>query len=167
MAATAMRPIVAAKMNLFLIEQPDTGNCDYIRQAYGRVTLKFGADATALPLGFTLSGNFKSVPGNDLEEQPNVSPTAVEGLGRSTTAQSTFQVNANPNGTRSDDRVNQVVLRVTKDFDLGNARLNLSGELYNAFNARPVQGTVEDLGPRYLSPFFCVSTGIDRVQARV
>ena len=108
------------------------------------------------------------MPGNDLNANVNVSPDAVEGLGRSTTAQSTFQVNANPNGTRSDDRVNQVDLRVTKVFNLGNARLNLSAELYNVFNARPVQGVREVFDDRFLVPqgllggrFFKIVVGVD------
>ena len=129
--------------------------------------LKFQA-IYPLPQGFTLSGNVKSVPGNDLNANVNVAASAVEGLGRATTAGQTFQVNANPNGYRSDDRVNQIDLRLTKDFNLGNARLNIAAELYNVFNARPVQGTNDDIGARYLFPegllggrFFKYVLGVD------
>jgi len=121
-----------------------------------------------LPQGFALSGSVKSVPGPDLDANVNVSASAVEGLGRTTTAQTTFQVNGNPNGTRADDRINQLDMRVTKDFGLGNARLNLSAELYNVFNSRAVQGTVDDIGPTYLFPggllggrFFKYVLGVD------
>ncbi len=49
-------------------------------------------------------------------------------------------------------RLNQMDLRLTKQFAMGRTRLQANFDLYNAFNRSPVVGVVSQYGPRWLTP---------------
>ena len=57
-----------------------------------------------------------------------------------------------PYGTQFEERLNEIDLRLTKTFQIGETRLQAIAELWNVFNARPVQGIVSTFGGRWLTP---------------
>jgi hypothetical protein len=54
--------------------------------------------------------------------------------------------------TLFEPRLNQLDLRLTKNVQVGGARLQANVDLYNALNANPVVGTTVTYGPRWQQP---------------
>ena len=122
-----------------------------------------------LPYDFVLSGTAKTLPGPSYDADVLFSAAELTAaLGRAPSGGASSRLNVLPTGTLVDDRLNQLDLRLTKNFSLGGAILNLSAELYNIFNSRAVQGTIEDYGPAFRFPegllggrFFKYVVGVD------
>jgi hypothetical protein len=86
-----------------------------------------------LPYGVRIAGTFASVPG-PIVGANNIYTGVLPSLGRPFFAgQST--VNVVEPGTLYGDRLNQVDLRFSKLLNLGQGRLDLNVDLYNAFNS--------------------------------
>jgi hypothetical protein len=89
--------------------------------------------AYTLPYGVRIAGTFQSVPGPVIAA--NQIYTAVPpSLGRPFFAGQS-QVNVVEPGTMYGDRLNQIDFKFSKLLNLGQGRLDLNVELYNAFNS--------------------------------
>ena len=89
--------------------------------------------AYTLPYAIRISGTFQSVPGPVIAAN-NIYTAVPPSLGRPFFAgQST--VNVVEPGTSYGDRLNQIDLRFSKLLNLGQGRVDLNVDLYNAFNS--------------------------------
>jgi len=89
--------------------------------------------AYTLPYGVRISGTFQNVPGPVVAAN-QIYTGVLPSLGRPFFAGQS-QVNVVEPGTSYGDRLNQVDLRFSKLFNLGQGRLDLNVDLYNAFNS--------------------------------
>ena len=89
--------------------------------------------AYVLPYDIRISGTLQSLPGPQVEANNNYTGTPP-GLGRAF-ATGSATVNLIEPGTTYGDRLNQVDLRFTKIVRVGGSSLDLSVDLYNAFNS--------------------------------
>ena len=138
-----------------------------------------------LPLDFTVSGTYKLLPGIPIPATWNVANSAVApSLGRDLSAcrgltgaacTATTSVALLPNAfyqgnlsaVKTDDRINQVDLRVTKLFRVRGSRLQAIAELYNLFNSRPAQGIVGTYGPAWQFPFAILGGRLFKIGAQI
>jgi hypothetical protein len=102
--------------------------------------------------GLQTSATFQSLPGPLITAQyavnnAQVLPTLGRGL---VLGSSTVQL-IEP-GTRYEERVNQLDVRLSKSFTAGRNRLMASVDLYNVFNASPILDLNSRYGPNWLQP---------------
>jgi hypothetical protein len=89
--------------------------------------------AYTLPYAIRISGTFQSVPGPVIAAN-NIYTAVPPSLGRPFFAGQTT-VNVVEPGTSYGDRLNQIDLRFSKLLNLGQGRVDLNVDLYNAFNS--------------------------------
>ena len=104
--------------------------------------------------GIRVSGTFQSLPGPQLGATNiynNTNRTTLTTLSRPfTLAQQNVQV-VTP-GSFYGDRLNQIDLRFTKIVSLGNSRIDLNVDFYNAFNSDAVIAENGAFGPNWRRP---------------
>ena len=138
-----------------------------------------------LPLDFTVSGTYKLLPGIPIPATwvvPNslVAPSlgrdlaACRGLtGAACTATTSVALLPNTNyqgnlsAVKTDERINQLDMRLTKLFRLGSSRLQAIAELYNVFNIRPAQGIIGTYGPAWQFPFAILGGRLFKIGAQI
>ena len=105
------------------------------------------------PYDIVFAGTLQSIPGPERGAIVTYSSAAVAAsLGRPLAAGSTIDINIVEPGTYYGDRLNQVDIRLSKAFNLGQSRFQIMFDVYNLLNENSV--TEEDLnyGPNYLTP---------------
>ena len=141
--------------NCYMLPRPDltypgtaTGVTSPRRQAFCDVRPPFQTQVKAYavyPLrwwGLQTSGTFQTLAGPMITASyPATNAQILPSLGRnlSSGAGSTVLVDLIPPGTMYGERIYQTDARVTKSFRLGSRRLQAMFDLYNLFNANPVQ----------------------------
>ena len=131
------------------IDNPSTLYC---RQSFGTVAdnagrivgatqVKFLSTYTIPRVGVQLGGSFQSVPGENIAANYVVPNALVQpSLGRPLAGGApNVTVNLIQPGTMYGDRINQVDLRFAKAITFGDRRVQVSADVFNAFNANPVQ----------------------------
>ena len=105
--------------------------------------------------GLQFSATLQSTPGPEITASYSASNAQIAPtLGRNLAAGSngTVLVDLIPKGTLYGSRINQVDLRWTKVFRLGNMRLQGMFDLYNAFNASPYLAVQNRYGSAWQNP---------------
>ncbi|PYR49264.1 MAG: hypothetical protein DMF89_13470 [Acidobacteria bacterium] len=91
------------------------------------------------PAGVTLAATFQSIPGQPLAANVTYSSAQVEqSLGRPLSTAPTVSVNVIPPGTVYGDRLNQLDVRLGKNFRVQRYRINASVDVYNVLNSDAV-----------------------------
>jgi hypothetical protein len=70
-------------------------------------------------------------------------------------------------GTTYGERSNQVDLRFGKILRFMGLRANLNLDLYNAFNANPVLGQINNFGPVWQTPLFVLPGRLAKLSANL
>jgi hypothetical protein len=104
--------------------------------------------AYPLPYGVQVSSSFQSIPGPVITANYTVS-SAVAGAPLTL---GSLAVNLIEPGTMYNDRLNQVDLRVGRNFAFRGRRLQPYIDIFNAFNASPVVGQINTYGPNWQRP---------------
>jgi hypothetical protein len=138
-----------------------------------------------LPFDITVSGTYKLLPGIPIPATWNVANSvAAPSLGRdlsacrgltgaACTATTSIQLLPNTNyqgnlsAVKTDERINQMDLRLTKGVRVGGFRLQGIAELYNVFNSRPAQGIVGTFGPAWQFPFAILGGRLFKIGAQI
>ena len=105
------------------------------------------------PYDIVLAGTLQSVPGAErgaLITYGNADVMAS--LGRPLTGGGTIDINVMEPGTEYADRLNQIDLRLSKVFNLGNQRFQVMFDLYNLLNENSITEEDVNYGPNYLAP---------------
>jgi hypothetical protein len=124
----------------------------YCRQTYGSVKdnagrltgptqVKFLGTYTIPRIDVQIGGSFQSVPGEGVAANYVVPNALVQpSLGRPLAGRApNVTVNLIEPGSLYTDRMNQVDLRFAKVLTFGGRRVQVSADIFNAFNASPVQ----------------------------
>ena len=69
-------------------------------------------------------------------------------------------------GSLYGDRLNQLDLRIGKVLEFAGTRASLNLDLYNAFNANPVLGQINNFGPAWQTPLFVLPDAGSTVRDR-
>jgi carboxypeptidase family protein len=111
----------------------------YCHQDTKFLTQVKGYAAYSLPAGVQLAATFQSIPGQALAANVTYTSAQVaQSLGRPLSTATTVTVNVIPPGTLYGDRLNQLDLRLGKDFRVQRYRINASVDLYNVLNSDAV-----------------------------
>lgn len=111
----------------------------YCNQKTNFLTQVKGYAAYSLPAGVQLAATFQSIPGPVLSANVTYTSAQVaQSLGRPLSTAPTVQVNAITPGTMYGDRLNQIDVRLGKDFRVNRYRINASVDLYNVLNSDAV-----------------------------
>jgi carboxypeptidase family protein len=111
-----------------------------------------------LPYGVSVSGSFRSEPGggggaNGADSSNNDNYSISKAIFKTATGQTLTQtsvlVQLLQPGTLYLPAINTVDFRFAKKFELGKARLQGQFDIFNAFNANPVTGSVQTFGTSY------------------
>ena len=105
------------------------------------------------PYDIVFAGTLQSIPGPERGAIVTYSSAAVAAsLGRPLSGAGTIDINIVEPGAEFGDRLNQVDIRLSKVFNLGESRFQIMFDVYNLLNENSV--TEEDLnyGPNYLTP---------------
>jgi hypothetical protein len=104
--------------------------------------------------GLQTSATFQSLPGTEIQGiYPATTAEIAPSLGRNLAGgQTTTLISLVPNGTQFGDRLHQVDVRLTKNFQVGIGRLQGQFDVYNLFNANTVLAFNTRYGPAWLSP---------------
>jgi hypothetical protein len=108
-----------------------------------------------LPWGLQTSATFQSIPGPMITASYSATNAQIApSLGRtlSSGVNGTALIDLIPPGTMYADRINQLDLRATKVLRLGNKRVQLMVDLYNALNASPFLTLQTRYGSAWLTP---------------
>jgi len=129
------------------------------------------ASYTIPKLDVQVSGTFQSLPGDALNADYSV-PTAVAAasLGRPLSGNVQFAlVNLVEPGDVIGDRINQVDLRIGKILRFNNFRTQISVDLYNAFNANPIETYNQAFiaGGAWLTPTGILTARFAKITAQV
>ena len=124
-----------------------------------------------------LSGSYQSIPGVEVAGSSRGSApaanwsapaSAVTGLGRPLAGgRRSVTVPLIAPGEMFNDRIQQIDLRVAKNFFVGGTRLQGHIDLYNLLNANPVLGANNRYGSAWLRPVAILSGRIIKVGARL
>ena len=111
----------------------------YCHQQTKFLTQVKGYAAYTLPASVQLAATFQSIPGQVLAANVTYTSAQVaQSLGRPLSTATTVTVNAIPPGTLYGDRLNQLDLRLGKNFRVQRYRINASVDLYNVLNSDAV-----------------------------
>jgi hypothetical protein len=111
----------------------------YCHQDTNFLTQAKGFAAYSLPAGVQIAATFQSVPGPVLAANRNYTNAEVAAsLGRPLSTAATVSVNVVEPGKMYGDRLNQLDLRVGKDFRVGKYNINGSVDFYNLLNSDAV-----------------------------
>jgi hypothetical protein len=111
----------------------------YCHQDTKFLTQVKGYAAYSLPAGVQIAATFQSIPGQALAANVTyTSAQAAQSLGRPLSTATTVTVNVIPPGTEYGDRLNQLDLRLGKDFRVQRYRINASVDFYNVLNSDAV-----------------------------
>jgi hypothetical protein len=106
-----------------------------------------------LPLDFNVSGNFQTLPGIPISANYVATRAEVFSSLRRNLNQSTVTLpNIIEPNTQFEGRVNQLDLRLTKNFRVGRTRLQGMFDVYNALNASPILSINTRYGNEWLRP---------------
>jgi hypothetical protein len=120
--------------------------------------------AYTLPYGIRISGTFQSVPGPVIAAN-NIYAAVPPSLGRPFFAGQTT-VNVVEPGTLYGDRLNQVDLRFSKLLNLGQGRLDLNVDVYNAFNTDAILTQQNAYGATWQNPLTVIQPRFVKFSAR-
>jgi hypothetical protein len=142
------------------------GSC---RQETPFLTQWKGLASYTLPwYGIRVSGTFQSLYG-----PPIVATSIYNNANRTTTTTlprpfTTGQANVNlyEPVSKYGDRLNQIDLRFTKIVNVGRGRIDLSMDLFNAFNSDAVIGELGSFGPAWRLPLTVIQPRFVKFQAR-
>jgi hypothetical protein len=110
---------------------------------------------------------YQSIPPDNFQPTLNVTNAmALPSLGRNITAGSIANVPVVAPYTFFTDRVNQVDLRLTKAIQVEKYRIELIADVYNAFNASPVTGRNNAIGPGFYTPTSILQSAFLKVGGR-
>jgi hypothetical protein len=114
-----------------------------------------------------VSAGFQSIPGSQILGTWNASNAVVAPvLGRPLSGNAAnMPVALVQPGTMYNDRSNQVDLRVGKLLRFGGTRTSINLDLFNAFNANPVVGQINNYGPVWQTPLFVLPARLAKVSA--
>ena len=156
-----------------------TDNCDIVDDVpellgsqsadYCHVQTPFEAQykalaAYALPYGVRVSGTYQSIPGPQIAAN-NIYVGTVPSLGRPFTL-GQANVNLIRPGTMYGDRLNQFDLRFSKLLNVGRGRLDLSLNLYNAFNSDAILTQQNAFGTAWQRPLTVIQPRFVKLMAR-
>jgi outer membrane receptor protein involved in Fe transport len=113
-----------------------------------------------LPYGLQLGGVFQNLPGtpilaNAVFTNAQVATSLGRNLaacGASTTCNATVTIPLIPNLTKFESRVNQLDLRIGRQFTLGRMTATPALDVYNVFSADPVVGRNNTYGSAWGTP---------------
>ena len=131
---------------------------DYISTPYcsfgsGYLTQVKMLGSYTFPYDIVFAGTLQSIPGPERGAIVTYSSADVAAsLGRPLSGGGTVDINIVEPGSAYGDRLNQIDIRLSKVFNLGQSRVQVMFDVYNLLNENSV--TEEDLnyGPAYLSP---------------
>jgi hypothetical protein len=111
----------------------------YCHQDTNFLTQAKGYAAYTLPAGVQIAATFQSIPGPVLAANLNYTSAQVaSSLGRQLSTAATVSVNVVDPGKLYGDRLNQLDVRLGKDFRLKQYRINASVDFYNLLNSDAV-----------------------------
>ena len=125
------------------------------------------ASYTVPRIDVQVSASFQSIPGPQILGTWQASNAlASAALGRPLAGGArTIAVGLVEPGTTYGGRSNQVDLRFGKNLRFGGARANVALDLYNAFNANPVLGQINNFGPVWQRPLFVLPGRLAKISA--
>ena len=120
-----------------------------------------------------MSGSFQNLPGvqssrdggnvgKDLNETYSVGRAIAPGL-----TQTTVNVRLNEPGSVFLDRVNQVDFAISRDFQLGRARVRPQIDIFNALNNNAITQVNTTFGPSLLLPVSVLNPRLIRLNVRI
>jgi hypothetical protein len=132
----------------------------FCHQASGFLTqLKYFGSYMVPKIAVELTGTVQSIPGSNIAANyPVPSAIAAQSLGRPLSggvANATWNI-VQPN-TLLTNRINQLDLRLTKLFPVGERHVRAGLDIYNALNASPVTGFNQSYGAAWLRPTSALS----------
>ena len=165
-ALTQVAAAQATTAPLYVGATVPAGSC---RQETPFLTQWKGLASYTLPwYGIRVSGTFQSLYG-----PPIVATSIYNNANRTTTTTlprpfTTGQANVNlyEPVSKYGDRLNQIDLRFTKIVNVGRGRIDLSMDLFNAFNSDAVIGELGSFGPAWRLPLTVIQPRFVKFQAR-
>lgn len=147
--------------NCYVVDTPQAlYQCRVVTPMKANSQLKLYA-TYPLPAGFTVSGTFQSIAGVPIQAgyvAPNaqIAPSLGRNLaacGTAAVCTGTATVNLIEPNTIFEGGINQTDIRIAKSLNFPRSvRLNLSLDLYNAFNRSPILAVNNTFGPQWLRP---------------
>jgi len=144
----------------FTVDNPSRIRLDIVNspQGYCAVNVPWLTQAKflatiGLPAAFDLGITFQSNPGPEIQSNYTVNSSQVQGLGRNLSTGTATIALIEP-ATVFGDRINQVDVRVTKNFRYRNVRIRGMVDVGNLFNASTVLLQNNTFGANWLRPAF-------------
>ena len=140
-------------------------NAPHCRTSTNWLTQVKGMATYSAMWDITLSAGFQSLPGPLLAGTWSAPATVISpALGRPLSGNATSKpINLLEPGQEYQPRSNQVDLRIGKVLRFGERRTVLSLDLFNAFNANPVLGQINNYGPVWLTPLFVLPARLAKI----
>ena len=161
--------VTTGKLHEHVCQVDDPNNLRYCDATYPFLTQFKLSGTYPLPYGFRVSGSFQSLPGvqssrdggnvgKDINETYSVGRAIAPGL-----TQTTVNVRLNEPGSVFLDRVNQVDFAISRDFQIGRARVRPQIDIFNALNNNAITQVNTTFGPSLLLPVSVLNPRLVRV----
>jgi hypothetical protein len=166
--------VTTGKLHEQTCQVDDPNNLRYCDARYPFVNHFKLSGTYPLPYKFRLSGLFQSVPGTqsardggnvgkDLNETYSVGRAIAPGLNQTTV----LIQHVNEPGSVFLDRVNQIDFAISRDFQLGKARVRPQMDIFNALNNNAITQVNSTFGPSLLQPQSILNPRLIRLNVRI